>query len=113
MFSGNVGSYFEWVDDLENVLRARHFSDQEKAVYIYDHLEGEAREEIKHQSVEIRRNPERILDILKEVYGCPSTLVKTQKRFFDRKQREGEGLREYSHALMSLSEDIRRCNGGN
>ncbi|XP_049335118.1 uncharacterized protein LOC125802156 [Astyanax mexicanus] len=114
IFSGQPGTmpFHEWVDELQCSFNFRRYGAREQAAFLYDHLEGEAKQEIRHSSIEIRRNPTLILDTLKEAYGQPFSLTIAQKRFFDRKQKEGEGLREFSHALLSLSEDINRCNGG-
>ncbi|KAL6491489.1 hypothetical protein MHYP_G00018340 [Metynnis hypsauchen] len=114
MFSGQPGTipFHEWVDELQNSFNFRRYGQREQAALLYGHLEGEARQEIRHSPSEVRKNPNLILETLKEAYGQPYSLTITQKRFFDRKQKEGEGLREFSHALLALSEDVNRCNGG-
>jgi len=113
-FSGHAGTmtYYEWVDDVQNLVNFCRYKPREQAAYLYDHLDGEAQQEIKHCSEEVRKDPERLLETLKEAYGHPCSLTQAQKRFFDRRQREGESLREYSHALLSLAELINRCNHG-
>ena len=114
MFSGKSGtlSYYDWLDDLESSVSFNRYKGRERAAYIYDHLEGEARQEIKHSVSEIRQDPDEILHVLKETYGHPLSLTKAQKCFFDRKQKEGESLREYCHELLSLARGVNRCKGG-
>lgn len=92
------------------ILGYRQFEDTEKAMYIYDHLGGEARQEIKYRSQIERQDPKCIMEILREVYGQPQSLTRLQKGFFDRRQREGESIREYSHALMAIIDDINHCD---
>lgn len=43
------------------------------------------------------------------MYGQPQSLTKLQKQFFDRRQQDGETIREYSHALMAIMELINHC----
>lgn len=103
MFRGRTGlNIVEWVEEVQACVRARHLSSAEKALFIYDHLEGEAREEIKYRSQEEREDPDQILDILQELYGCTRSYVSLQEEFFSRRQQEGETLQEFSHVLMCL-----------
>lgn len=107
MFRGRTGvSIVEWVEEVQACIRSRHLSSAEKALFIYDHLEGEAREEIKYRSQEEREDPQRILGILQELYGCTRSYVSLQEDFYSRKQHEGETLQEFSHALMCLMEKV-------
>lgn len=107
---GSCAEFYEWLDEINAVLGYRHFEDTEKAMYIYDHLGGEARQEVRYRSQSERRDPRRILEILKEVYGQPDSLTRLQKLFFDRRQRERESVREYSHGLMAIIDDINHCD---
>ncbi|KAK0141094.1 hypothetical protein N1851_021896 [Merluccius polli] len=79
------------------------------AYLIYDHLEGEAKDEIRYRPRADREDPERILTILQDLYGCSKPYVSLQQSFFSRKQLEGESLQEFSHALYCLMEKIERC----
>jgi len=49
-----------------------------------------------------QENPDTILKILKEVYGSSSSFVSLHRQFFDRKQKDGESLKEFSHSLWAL-----------
>ncbi|XP_043108814.1 uncharacterized protein LOC122354622 [Puntigrus tetrazona] len=68
--------------------------------------------EIKLQSSAIRENPEAVFEVLKDLYGGRRTFVQLQQRFYERKQKEGESLTEFSHALMSLMDAILNGNPG-
>lgn len=78
----------EWTEEAQSCIRSRYLSELEKAMFLYDHLEGEARSEIKYRPVAVRENPTEIISVLNEVYGCSKSYVYWQQRFFDRKQRE-------------------------
>lgn len=114
-FSGSVTagslSIDEWCEEAQSCIRSRYMSDLEKAMFLYDHLEGEARSEIKYRPVVVRENPTEIISVLKEVYGCSKSYVYWQQRFFDRKQIENESLFEFSHALMELMEKVKQSKG--
>lgn len=87
---------------------ACHLSAGDQAFFIFDHLEGEAKEEIKYQPSRDQRDPERSFAILKELYGCDQSYVTLQQAFFSRQQQEGESLQEFLLALMALMEQIKQ-----
>lgn len=106
---GSSTAFYEWLDEIDATLIYRSYTGVEKAAYIYEHLGGEARQEIKYRPKLERSDPKRVLETLKEIYGQPQSLTKLQKQFFDRRQRDGESMREYSHALMAILEEINHC----
>lgn len=109
MFRGAMGiGIVEWVEEVRASMRARRLAPVDQAYFIYDHLEGPAKDEIKYRPKEDREDPEKVLTILQEVYGCAMSYVALQKDFFSRKQLDGESLQEYSHALFELMEKIMR-----
>lgn len=100
----------EWVEEVESCLRTRHMSELDKALFLYDHLEGTARLEIKFREQSVKGDVKQIIAVLQELYGCSKSYVFLQQKFFDRKQKEGESLQDYSHALMTLMEQVKACN---
>lgn len=110
VFRGNTGmGLSEWIEEVQACMRARHLSRADQAFFLFDHLEGEAREEIKYRSSTVRENPDSVFAILKELYGCAESYVSLQAAFFSRKQQEGETLQEFSLALMGLMEKVKQC----
>lgn len=67
---------------------------------------GEAKNEIKYRWRAEREDPEKILSILQEMYGCPQSYVALQEKLFSHEQLEGESLQEYSHALFRLINEV-------
>ncbi|KAG5268958.1 hypothetical protein AALO_G00196740 [Alosa alosa] len=107
MFRGKSGmSIGEWIEEVQASMRIRHMTPVEKAYFIFDHLEGEAKDEIKYRPKADREDPTKILAILQELYGCAESYVALQKDFFSRRQLEGESLQEYSHALFELMDRV-------
>ncbi|KAL2098415.1 hypothetical protein ACEWY4_007622 [Coilia grayii] len=98
----------EWVEEARRSLAVRHMSRAEQALFLYDLLDGEAKNEIRFRPSTDRVDPDKILTILTETYGCAKSLVSLQQQFFQRKQKEGESIREFSHALLSLMEAVKR-----
>lgn len=109
-FNGKTGiGVTEWVEEVQACIRARHLSVADQAYFIFDHLDGDAREEIKYRSSAERRDPARIFAILRELFGCARSYVTLQQAFFSRKQQEGETLLEFSLGLMALMEKVKQC----
>lgn len=107
-FNGRTGiGLAEWVEEVETCIRVHHLSGDDQAFFIYDHLDGEAREEIKYRTPAERSDPTKILQILQGLYGCTEPYVVLQQAFFSREQQEGETLLEYSLALMALMQRVR------
>lgn len=107
VFRGTHGIGVEdWVEEVKASMRVRHVGPMDKAAFIFDHLEGEAREEIKYRSAAERDDPDKVFEILKELYGCQKPYVSLQEEFFSRRQLDGESLQEYSHALFCLADKV-------
>lgn len=100
----------DWVEEVRSALIVRPVPVAEKALFVCDLLDGEAKAEIKFRPLHDRDDPEKVFSVLLDLYGCSQSLVSLQKQFFQRRQQEGESLREYSHALMALMEAMKRKN---
>ncbi|XP_036374266.1 uncharacterized protein LOC118770612 [Megalops cyprinoides] len=102
VFRGRAGiGIDEWIEKVHASIRAGHLGPLDQAYFIFNHLDGEAKDEIRYRSRAEREDPQRILSILKELYGCSNSYVALKESFFSRKQLDGESLQEYSHALFS------------
>lgn len=109
-FSGKSGiSIDDWVEEAQACMRARHLTTVDQAFFLFDHLVGEARDEIKFRSSAERKDPDKIIAILREIYGCSKSYVALQEAFFSRKQQEEETLQEFSLALMMLMSKVKQA----
>ena len=71
-FRGKSGiGLTEWLEEVQACMRARHLSTSDQVFFLFDHLEGKAREEIKYRSSRERSDP----DVLQELYGCVESYV--------------------------------------
>ncbi len=109
IFDGRSGiGINEWIEEAKACIRTRHLSVADQAFFLFDHLGGDAREEVRHRPVSEHGDPERIFFTLQKLYGCSQSYVELQEAFFSRRQREGETLLEFSLALMGLLEKVRQ-----
>ena len=92
----------DFVEELRAAMAAREMSKEEKVNFIKSHLEGPAKEEVRLFPKDDRENPDRLIDILLEAFGEKRSLPQLLKLFYERKQRESETLRAFSHSLREL-----------
>lgn len=85
---------------------ARHLSKADKAFFLFEHLECEAREELRHCPSWEQGDPDTIIMILHELYRCSHSYVALQEAFFSRRQQDGGSLLEFSLALMTILERV-------
>lgn len=96
MFNGKSGiGVTEWIDEIQACVRARHLSVADQALFIIDHLEGEAREEIRFRPSVEKDDPARIFSILREMYGHTHSYVTLQQVFFARNNRKERPCRSF------------------
>lgn len=97
----------DWIEEVRRSLSARPGPPLDKALFVYDLLDGEAKREVKFSPSADRNDPEKIFTILKENFRCSKTLNTLYRQFYHRRQQESESVREYSHVLMELMEQIK------
>lgn len=89
-FSGQSGiSINDCVEEVQSCMRLRHLSTAEQAFFLFDHLEGEMREEI-YRSRNAKEDPDKIIQVLCELYGCTKSYVALEESVFSRRQQDGE-----------------------
>ena len=59
----------DWIEEIQNVMKSRHMNKEETIDFIYSHLTGSAKEEIRYRSNKERRDPTKVLRILSEAFG--------------------------------------------
>lgn len=75
-FRGNTGiGIVDWVKEVRASMRARYRSRFDQAYFIYDHLEGEAKDKVRYRPKAEPEDLEYILAILQELYGCLKSYV--------------------------------------
>ena len=103
----------KWIEEAHKCLAVRPMSQAEQILFLCDHLDGGAKAELDFHCPTDKNSSEKIFSILAENYSCSQSYVAAQLQFFQRSQREGESLRDYSHVLKSLMDVvIRKTPGG-
>ena len=92
----------EWLDNFESY--ARHYSLEgiAKAQSFIDHLTGAAKEEILCRDESVRKDCDKLIEILKSLFGAVETVQSLTAEFYNRKQLGTESLLDYSRALMRI-----------
>ena len=100
----NVLSIEDFIDNAKSAITLRGLPLSEQANFVLSYLEGPAKEEMKLYLT----NSDQIFDLLQESFGEKRSVPQLLKAFYDRQQREGETLREFSHALRGLQSKIEK-----
>ena len=111
-FSGRHGdnelSIEDFIDNAKSAITSRGLPLPEQANFVLSYLEGPAKEEMKLYPKSDLTNSDKIFDLLQESFGEKRSVPQLLKAFYDRRQREGETLRAFSHALRELQAKIQK-----
>ncbi len=91
-----------FVDNVKSLISARKMSQIEQTDFVLSLLESSAKEEVKLRPAAERDTSDKICDILLEAFGERRTTPQLLKSFYERKQKDTETLREFSHALCVI-----------
>lgn len=95
----------EWLDDARQHLKVINDNDA-RIDFLMDNLGGQAKDEIRLRPRLERDTAENILKIIKDAFASTETLGALQQQFYQRDQKHGESLQNYSLALMKLLDKI-------
>ena len=102
-FSGSRGvdgeTVEDFVDNVKSLISDRKMTQIEQTDFVLSLLESAAKEEVKLRPVAARDTSDKICNILLEACGERRTIPQLLKSFYERKQKDAETLREFSHAL--------------
>lgn len=90
-----------WCKDAEAALRTQNLIGRDAADYVWCHLEGPAKKEMACRTVDERCDAQTIFKILRDTFGERASVTQLLRSFYERKQRDGESIIEYSHELAS------------
>ena len=111
-FSGrhrdNELSIEDFTDNVKSAITSRGLPLPEQANLVLSYLEGPAKEEMKLYPKSDLTNSDQIFHLLQESFGEKRSVPQLLKAFYDRRQREGETLRAFSHALRELQAKIQK-----
>lgn len=100
----------EWIQNVLTYVNSKTDSEQEKVSFIFDHLDEDAKIEIRLHIDQSKATSKELLDVLKDAYGIKDTQFELQQKFFARNQLESESLTDYSHVLMKQLFDLQKLS---
>ena len=103
---GTDPSVEEWIEDAKAICESKGLKKEQTALFLLEHLAGEARREILGRGNEIKSNPDQIFAVLLRVFGDGDSLPQLQQQFFSYRQKEGEDLVSCSLHLVRLFDRI-------
>ncbi|XP_049333758.1 uncharacterized protein LOC125801299 [Astyanax mexicanus] len=92
----------EFIEEVERVLRAREQSQEEQVDFLISLLKGSALEEVRLCMGSEQCQPSDVFDFLRKAFGERRSAAQLLQTFYQRRQAEGENLRDYSHALSQI-----------
>lgn len=109
-FSGEGGadgrSVEEFIEEVERVLRSREQTTEGQCDYILSLLRGPALEEVRLCMGGQTVGPSDLYSFLRNAFGEKRSTTQLLQTFYNRKQVEGEDLRDYSHALSQILSSV-------
>ena len=99
---GEEVSLTQWLEDFEEAIERYGLNEKEKARCLVAHLTGPAKEEIMCLSSEERSDYSRLLEALKLCFSGTEDMQILSQQFYNRVQKEGEALSEFSRVLKRL-----------
>lgn len=111
-FNGSDGTAVrDFVEDIQAGLKLRRLKKEDAIHYVNAHLEGAARQEVKHRPAGEKTDAQSILKILEDAFGDRLTLGQLMRQAYHRIQEDGESVTEYGYALLSLGARIEEKAG--
>ena len=99
----------DWFDDFGVYARQMGVSEENRAVVLFDHLGGCAKEEVLCHPHAMRQSVESLTALLRSRFGPMETVPSLHAAFHARMQLEGESLADYSRVLMRLHDRMEKA----
>ncbi len=94
----------DWIIEARAAIKS--VKETERVDYLYRHLEGEARDEVKFSDASLKRDAEAIFKILNTAFKDARSNAKIKQALFNRTQRPGESVRVFTRALLDLADRL-------
>lgn len=100
----------DWISDAHRAVEAQEWTNQEAVEFLYNSLEGAARDEVRLRPADDWKDPDLFFQVLRDVFGEKLSKTQQLQRFFARKQRERESIQDFALSLMSMAEHLARTH---
>lgn len=115
-FSGDIDkdgrSVDEFIEEVERVLSARNQSPPEQFDFVMSLLRGSALEEVRLRKDEETDQIGDLFSYLREAFGDKRSASQLLQYFYSCKQKEGEDIRDFSHALSQALSSVMKQHPG-
>lgn len=98
----------DWIKEVRRTLVGQPFTPAEQVQWVCALLDGEAKREVAFSLDSDPASIETIFSVLREHFGCDQTYIAIQQQFFHRRQGSNESIREFTHALVTLLEQLQQ-----
>ncbi|KAL8604490.1 hypothetical protein ACOMHN_015774 [Nucella lapillus] len=114
LFSGESddGPAEDFIQEVHRVLAAYEMAKPLAVEYIIRHLQGKARREVLLRDREDTNTPEKVTNILQEVFGDGRRVTTLLSIFYSRQQQPEESAFDYSHVLRGLERTLHMKDAG-
>ena len=102
------GMLEEWIGDATRAIAGQ--TDADAVDFLLYHLDGVAKEEVRLRPAEERASPAAVFKVLRDCFSEGLTSTQALRKFFERRQKDRESVREFSHALMLLLARVERLD---
>ena len=103
-FTGRSCELHDWMEDARNRLLSVPAA--ERLPFLIAHLEGPAREEVSYAPEEEKDSVDNIFTLLLSTFGETPSNAQLKSELYERRQRNRESVREFSPAMLEISEGI-------
>lgn len=115
-FSGGPGEdtmpIEAWITEVRHCWEGRVWTVAEQAIFILDHLTGNAKAEVEFHPESERNSPDKLFSLLLEHFRNSQSYVHSLAQFCQRHQRSDESVREFSYGLKRLMDAVVRSTPG-
>ena len=91
----------EWLQSLGDFVRNRFGDEKERVMFVMDHLEKEAKTEVRFRIELDKATLDEVLQVFRDLYGFKDSAVQLQQQFYSRNQVTGETVQDYALDLMT------------
>ena len=79
----------EWLQSIGDFVRHRFGDEKERVMFVMDHLEKEAKTEVRFRICLDKATLDEVLQVLRDLYGSKDSAVQLQQQFYSRNQVAG------------------------
>ena len=104
MFSGRTSELHYWIGEARSILPS--VSSANRLSFLIAHLEGSARKEVKYAPSDEKDCIDKIFTLMMSTVGETRSNAQLKRELYDRIQGSRESVREFSRALLKISEGL-------